>query len=173
MIQKGSVQYELVFDFHELTNNYETKEKATWPYIDYICAVVNMYAHMCLGGNTKAIRSIIQMTGIDETFIIQTISQDMESIKIHEKLKQAFMFLTRVLFIENDPISPGINRKNRCYVWDQLEGPAGLNEHEKAEQYFEDEGDEVVNHHYKGGAYEKKIQIYLKRTKSIKEMREW
>jgi hypothetical protein len=51
MTQKSTNQYEMIFDIHELTKNYNTKGKETWPYIDYICAVINLYAHVCLSGN--------------------------------------------------------------------------------------------------------------------------
>jgi hypothetical protein len=46
-----------------------------------------------------------------------------------------YMFLTRVMHIQNDPISPGISNKNRCYVWDRLK--------EVTETEFEEE--EVFN----------------------------
>ena len=58
MQQRSQNQYELIFDLHEMTRNFETKGKETWPYIDYICAVIQMYAHMCLSGNTRAIKEV-------------------------------------------------------------------------------------------------------------------
>ena len=119
MTQKSTNQYEMIFDIHELTKNYNTKGKETWPYIDYICAVVNLYAHCCLGGNTKAIKHVMNC-GIDEGLILCCISQDQRRLVIHEKFKQAFMLLTRVMYIENDNISPGISNKNRCYIWNRL-----------------------------------------------------
>ena len=109
----------MIFDIHELTKNYNSKGKETWPYIDYICAVVNMYAHVCLSGNVKGIKSLINL-GIDENLILCCISSDQRRLVIHEKFKQAFMFLTRVMYIQNDSISPGISAQNRCYVWNRL-----------------------------------------------------
>ena len=71
---------------HELTKNYETKGRETWPYIDYIVAVLNLYAHMCLSANSKAIK-LVQETGLDESHILCCISADKERLIIHEKFK--------------------------------------------------------------------------------------
>jgi len=111
--------YELVFDLHELTKNFEAKGKETWPYVDYICAVVNMYANMCLTANTKAIKQMFEI-GLNESHILLCIHKDTDRLNIHEKIKQSYMFLTRTMFIENDPIAPGIDQKNRCYIWEKL-----------------------------------------------------
>ena len=119
MQQRSQNQYELIFDLHEMTRNYETKGKETWPYIDYICAVISLYAHMCLSGNQRAIKEV-QQVGLNESHILCCICQDNERLVIHEKIKQHYMMLTRVLFIQNDQLSPGIDNKNRCYVWDKL-----------------------------------------------------
>jgi hypothetical protein len=119
MTQTTEREYELIFDMHELSKSYDIKGKETWPYVDYIATVISLYAHMCLSGNKRAIKCI-QETGIDESHILCCISQDNERLVIHEKLKQMYMFLTRVMHIQNDPISPGISNKNRCYVWDRL-----------------------------------------------------
>ena len=98
MQQRSANEYELIFDIHELTKNYETKGKETWPYIDYICAVLNMYAHMCLSANQKAIKLVTE-TGLDEAHILCCISSDRERLIIHEKLKQMYMLCTRVMYI--------------------------------------------------------------------------
>lgn len=89
----------MVFDLHELTKNYETKGKETWPYIEYICAVLNLYSHLCLSSNVTAIEKIMSKAGIKEDFILQTIGEDTDRLQIHEKLKQSFMELTKHLFI--------------------------------------------------------------------------
>lgn len=119
MQQRNQNQYELIFDLHELTRKYETKGVETWPYVNYICAVVNLYAHMCLSANTQAIKHMAEI-GLTEAHILQCIHKDTEKLLIHEKLKQSYMFLTRVMYIENDPVSPGIMHKNRCYIWEKL-----------------------------------------------------
>mmetsp|Transcript_30174 Transcript_30174/g.46117 ORF Transcript_30174/g.46117 Transcript_30174/m.46117 type:complete len:120 (-) Transcript_30174:7066-7425(-) len=98
MQQRSQNQYELIFDLHEMTKNYETKGKETWPYIDYICAVLNMYAHMCLSSNDKSIKAL-KGTGIDESFVLCCIHEDTDKLVLHEKFKQAFMRLTRTMFI--------------------------------------------------------------------------
>ena len=32
--------------------------------------------------------------------------------------------LVRNMYIKNDPVSPGIANKNRCYVWERLKPPS-------------------------------------------------
>ena len=34
------------------------------------------------------------------------------------------MMLVRNMYIKNDPVSPGIANKNRCYVWERLKPPS-------------------------------------------------
>jgi hypothetical protein len=63
------------------------------------------------------------------------ISPDNERLEIHEKIKYIYMFLTRTLFIENDPIAPCISHKNRCYVWVIL-GKKSDNVYEDEDQMF-------------------------------------
>lgn len=144
---------------HEMTRNYETKGKETWRYIDYICAVIQLYAHMCLSGNTRAIKEV-QGVGLNESHILCCICQDNERLVIHEKIKQSYMFLTRVLFIQNDPLSPGIEFKNRCYVWDKL----SMKDRDAIkEDSFYDENNErdrnVENDFYEGLARKKRTQM--------------
>jgi hypothetical protein len=119
MQQRNQNQYELIFDLHELTRNFNAKGKETWPYIEYICAVLNLYSHMCLSANTKAIKQMFEI-GLNESHILLCIHRDTDRLIIHEKIKQQYMLLTRCMFIENDPISPNISNKNRCYIWEKL-----------------------------------------------------
>jgi hypothetical protein len=70
------------------------------------------------------------------------------------------MFLTRVLFIQNDPLSPGIEFKNRCYVWDKL----SMKDRDAIkEDSFYDENNErdrnVENDFYEGLARKKRTQM--------------
>ena len=113
-------QLELIFDLHEMTKNAETPGKETQAYIDYICGVLNMYAHLCLSANAQGIKAVLEKTGMDEGHILCCTAKDNERLIIHEKLKQMYMQLAKALYISNDPISPGIQAKNRCYVWDRL-----------------------------------------------------
>ena len=41
----------MIFDMHELTKNYDTEGKESQVYIDYICAVIELYTALCLGAN--------------------------------------------------------------------------------------------------------------------------
>jgi hypothetical protein len=75
----------MTWDLHELTKNYSNKGKETWPYVDYICAVVNLYATMCLSANTKAIKLMSEI-GLDEATVLLCIHKDSDKLNIHEKL---------------------------------------------------------------------------------------
>ena len=113
-------QFDLIFDLHELTLNYEK----TRPFIDYICAVVNLYGYLCLSSNQEAI-NLVGKTGLTDSHISLCIHKDKETLIIHEKLKTAYMFLARCMFIESDPIYSSIQNKNRCYVWDRIDIKVG------------------------------------------------
>ena len=41
----------MIFDMHELTKNFDTEGKESQPYVNYICAVLNLYLAICVGGN--------------------------------------------------------------------------------------------------------------------------
>jgi len=114
-------QFDLIFDLHELTLNYDAADssKSTRPFIDYICAVVNLYGYLCLSSNQEAI-NLVGKTGLTDSHISLCIHKDKETLIIHEKLKTAYMFLARCMFIESDPIYSSIQNKNRCYVWDRI-----------------------------------------------------
>jgi hypothetical protein len=161
MQQKNpNVTYELIFDMHELTKNCETKGKETFPYIDYIVGVINLYAHMCLSGNLTAIKMLKEI-GIDESHILCCISPDNERLEIHEKIKYIYMFLTRTMYIENDPIAPGISHKNRCYVWERL-GKKSDNVFEDEDQMFNENSVEenfIENDFYAGKINKRKAQM--------------
>ena len=81
------------------------------PYIDYMAAVINMYSHLCLSRNHHAINKIKEI-GLSYEHIISCINNK----HIHEKLKAAYIFAARVLFIDNDPFPTLIAYKNRCYL---------------------------------------------------------
>jgi hypothetical protein len=169
MQQRNQQQYELIFDLHEMTRNYETKGKETWPYIDYICAVINLYAHMCLSANTKAIKQMADV-GLDEAHILLCIHEHhegdgggkKEKLLIHEKIKQSYMFLTRCMFVENDPVSPGIALKNRCYIWEKLDKKEKEKREEGDSDDLADDEDElnfIENDFYAGKAKKKLTQM--------------
>ena len=161
MQQRNQNQYELIFDIHELTRNYSTKGKETRPYIDYICAVLNLYAMMCLSANVKAIRKMMDI-GLNEPHILLCIHKDTERLTIHEQIKQMYMFLTRTMFIDNDPIAPGIVSKNRCYIWEKL-SKSGKMDKDVFDIVANDPDDDVQNalenDFYAGKAKEKITQM--------------
>ena len=109
---------------------------------------------MCLSSNQEAIRRV-QQTGLTESHISLCIHLDKEKLVIHEKMKTAYMFLARVLFIENDPISSSIVHKNRVYVWDRLHSGEDqpLQEEERENEDFEDL---IENDEYAGKTQKKK-----------------
>jgi hypothetical protein len=58
--------------------------------------------------------------GLSESHISLILHQDTKKLVVHEKLKSAYCFLARVMYIENDSIVNNIDNKNRCYVWDRI-----------------------------------------------------
>ena len=120
MEQKQKPEYEMVLDMHEMTKNAEQNGNDTSPYIDYICAALNMYAHMCFDGNSQAV-TMMRDIGLDNEHILLCIHQDQDKLIIHEKLKPYYMLISNVLFVENDKFSTKINQKNRIYIWDRLD----------------------------------------------------
>lgn len=72
---------------HELTKNVDAKGRETSIYIDYICAVINLYSSVCLDSNLEVIRHVMRQTGLDESHILCVIANDNERLIIHEKFK--------------------------------------------------------------------------------------
>ena len=85
------------------------------PYIDYISSVIDLYSHMCLTRNTKAITKVKNI-GLSYDHIITCINNK----HIHEKLKSSYIFAAKVLFVDNDPFPTVLVYKNRCYFWEAL-----------------------------------------------------
>ena len=115
-------QYDPIFDIHELSKNYSLGEQSKFnvaPYVQYIGACLNLYAHVCIGGNDAAIKAVID-SGTDESHILCALTADTTRLTVHEQLKQNYMQLGRVLFIDNTPPLLGINQVNRCYSWAAL-----------------------------------------------------
>jgi hypothetical protein len=136
-----------------MTKKYEAKGTETWPYIDYLCAVLNLYSHMCLSANVEAIKHL-QEIGLNEAHILLCIHSDSERLHIHEKIKQSYMFLTRTMFIQNDPVSPGIAQKNRCYIWEKL---GKKNENFDEEYQLEDDDLNFIENDFYVGKAKKKL----------------
>ena len=53
----------------------------------------------------------MRQTGLDESHILCVIANDNECLIIHEKFKQNYIVLERVIFIQNDPFSPGLKKE--------------------------------------------------------------
>lgn len=69
------------------------------PYIDYLTAVLEMYAVLCLDRNVKArdvLGAKIPGPGLTQTYINQVLQKE----KLHKKLKGAFIFLAQVMCID-------------------------------------------------------------------------
>jgi hypothetical protein len=116
-------QYDLIFDLHSLTKKYyfndDSKGRGIKLYLEYICAVVDLYSTMSLGSHTKCI-DLLENVGLSESHISLVLHKDTKKLIIHEKFKASYCFLARSMFIENDAIVNHINDKNRCYVWDRI-----------------------------------------------------
>lgn len=123
MEQRQKYEYEMIFDLHEMSKNADEEGKETAPYIDYIYSCINMYAHMCMTGNSDAIR-LIRELGLDNEHILLCIHEDKEKLIMHEKLKQIYMFLVKMLYISNDSLCTKIDFQNRCYIWEKLTSEA-------------------------------------------------
>ena len=64
------------------------------------------------------------------------------------------------MHIKNDPISPGISNKNRCYIWERLKEEKG--DQLKEEAYFNENSDDdivVENDFYHGLGRKRKYQM--------------
>lgn len=99
--------FDIVFDLQEISQ----KADLLMPYIEYIASVINMYSHMCLTRNHLAITKVKDI-GLSYDHIITCINNKY----IHEKLKAAYIFAAKVIFIDNDPFPTLMTYKNRCYL---------------------------------------------------------
>ena len=91
MTQKTSRSKQLdpIFDVHELSRNYllgTTGPYNVVPYVKYLCATLNLYSHLCLGGNQEAIKAIID-SGCDESHILCALCPDTSRLTVHEEIK--------------------------------------------------------------------------------------
>jgi hypothetical protein len=107
-------ELDLVFDLVVLSEN----EQETMPYIDYIAAVLELYAMLCLDRNEKASKILQGPPGLGLTsaFIKLVIEQP----KLNKKLRSAFIFLAHVMFIDMEYYTSLKKPQNRCYFWQDL-----------------------------------------------------
>jgi len=90
----GNEGMDFIFDLTEISSNAEEMQ----PYIDYIYAVLNLYGHMCLSRNHEAIK-MVKSVGLSHEHILCCLNTK----HLNDKLKAAYLFLARVIFIDNDP----------------------------------------------------------------------
>jgi len=120
--------------------------------------VLNLYAMMCLSANVKAIKKVMEV-GLNESHVLLCIHKDTERLMIHEQIKQQYMLLTRCMFIDNDPIAPGIVQKNRCYIWEKLVPPKVDEENKYDLNAEEEDANMIENDFYQGKAKDKLTQM--------------
>lgn len=92
--------------------------------------------------------------GLNESHILLCIHRDTDRLIIHEKIKQQYMLLTRCMFIENDPISPNISNKNRCYIWEKL---AKKEKKENEDENLEEDDIKIIENDFYSGKAAKKL----------------
>ena len=79
------------------------------PYIDYICAVVELYAYMCMDGHISSNIEAVNKCGISFTHAMSVLKND----KIHIKLRNSYSFLIRILFLNVEPFISIVSDTNK------------------------------------------------------------
>lgn len=100
----GIKKFDIIFDLSELSILERDQPGFVKPYIDYICAVLNLYAAICAGRNQLAIVALRDRIGLNLQMIL-TIAESFtkELLPINANLKVAFLKLTRTFILENYP----------------------------------------------------------------------
>jgi hypothetical protein len=109
----GDESQENSFTLEELCEH----DKILMPYIDYVCAVVELYAHLCLNGNINNNLTEVNKTGLSFNHAMAVLKSD----KLHIKLRNSYSFLIRVIFLDIEPFISIMNNYNRCYFWNSLD----------------------------------------------------
>jgi hypothetical protein len=86
LLQRNGTDYDLTFDLFELSRHYESPSVSTKPYVDYLAALLNMFAHLCLNSFWKAIFAM-RSIGLDESHILCCTTMDHDTFHVHEALK--------------------------------------------------------------------------------------
>ena len=97
----------MVFDMHELTKNYDTEGKESQVYIDYICAVIELYLATCLGSNQRNMQRVQDKCGLNQEHILMIVAPDQIShsdhkdlgLVIHEQFKQVYMKVCKIFYV--------------------------------------------------------------------------
>ena len=82
--QKGNEEYEMALDLHMLTENCTAEGKESQPYIDYICACIELLLACSRGGRFQDTMSKLESIGLDQEHILLCISPDADRLIIHE-----------------------------------------------------------------------------------------
>lgn len=82
--------------------------------VDYIAALIELVASICLSRNNNAINLIIN----NFEFSFKRILDLITNVRIHSKIRRYLLFLIRVLFVDVDPYLRYSEFSNRCYYWD-------------------------------------------------------
>ena len=117
--QKGQIEYEMTLDLHELTANANKEGWESQPYIDYICACIELLLACSKGGRFKDTKRLLEDLGLDQEHLLLCISPDAERLVIHEQLKQTYMKVCNELYIDIELEKDRICRQNRCYIWER------------------------------------------------------
>ena len=99
--------FDIVFELQEIS----AKHEILMPYIDYICAIIDLYSNICLSRNIEGIKKVKDI-GLNFDLIVNCIGNS----NVHEKFKASFIYAAKVLYIDNDPFPSLVNYKNRCYL---------------------------------------------------------
>ena len=96
----------VVFYLVDLSKNHQD----TLFYIKYVCAVLNLYANMCLSRYRNAVK-LIKEKGLRYDHIYEALYNP----NVHYKFKESYYFIARVLLIDIDPYFSVLKTRNRCY----------------------------------------------------------
>ena len=67
-------------------------------YIEYIAVCIEMYGHFCLSRNLSAMKEVKEK-GLGHEHIEQCLIEK----ALHERLRTAYIFLARCVYVDNDP----------------------------------------------------------------------
>lgn len=92
----------------DLENTEQTRK-----YLDYFASLIDLLANLCLSRNIENIEIVISRLNLKYENIYDVVSNS----QIHCKLRENFIKLMRVLYIDVDPYRKISESMNRCYIW--------------------------------------------------------
>jgi hypothetical protein len=93
----GNENHDNSFSLEQISNH----EKLLMPYIDYISALVELYACLCLDNNIPKNVEIIMKAGATFQFCLIVLRNE----KIHVKIRNSISFLMRVMYLQEQPFN--------------------------------------------------------------------